>query len=464
MSTGSVSTGGSTPINVSGLASGLDTGSIITALLSVERLPITHLTNQQTKISGQQTELQTLQTNLQQLTFAVAEFSRPSLFETSQTAVSSEPLRIGATVTSGAGVGGYQVEVTQLANSAQRSFTFASPAAEDTITIEGREYTLKAGASAKELAAKINSDGKAGVYAAVTEGETIVLSSRTTGAKEGEFITVSDPGGVLTEKAGTVKEGKNAEYSVDGVAGTSTSNIVTSAIAGVTLTFNALTTTAGPVTVAVQPPGLSTSSIESQLNSFVALYNKTVEEIQTQLTTKPLPGAQSAEELATGTLFGDADLSGLLGRMRQAMYEPIEGLEASMSSPFDLGLGTGASTGSASKSAVAGLLKLDPAKLASALQANPEGTKKMLQKWSISLQATINAVAEPGGALETRANGDGEEVRAMKLRITTMNEMLAVRQKSLEATYARLEAVISKNSAQGAWLTSQAEQLSASGI
>ena len=465
MSTGSVTTGGgSSPISVTGLASGLDTSSIITALLSVERLPITHLSNQQTKLTGQQTELQTIQTSLQQLVFSAAEFSLPSLFETSQTATSSEPLRVGAVVTSGAGVGGYQVEVTQLANSAQRTFTFASPAAEDTVTIEGREYTVKAGATAKELAAKINADGKGGVYAAVTDSETLVLSSRTTGAKEGESITVSDPGGMLTEKAGTAKEGKDAEYSVDGVAGTSTSNVVTSAIAGVTLTFNSLTTTAGAVTVAVQAPGLSATAIETQLNSFVSLYNKTIEEIQTQLTTKPIVGAESATELATGTLFGDSDLSGLLGRMRQTMYEPIAGLAAEMSSPFDIGLSTGVATGSSSQSSISGLLKLDPAKLASALQANPEGAKTMLQKWSASLQATINQVAEPGGTLETRANGDGEEVRSMKLRITTMNEMLAVRQKALEQTYARLEAVISKNSAQSSWLTSQAEQLSASGI
>ena len=463
MSTGSVSTSGSSPINVSGLASGLDTNSIIQALLAAERLPITHLTNQQTRIAGQQSILQTLQTNLQQLTFSATEFSRPSLFETAQTAISSEPLRIAATVTSGAGVGGYQVEVTQLANSAQRTFGFVSPTAEDTITIEGREYKLQAGATAKDLAGKINADGKAGVYAAVTDSETIVLSSRTTGAKEGEFIAVSDPGGTLTEK-GTAKAGRNAEYSIDGVAATSTSNTVTGAIAGVTLTFNALTTTVGAVTVAVQPPAPSTTAIESQLNSFVALYNKTVEEIQSQLTTKPLAGAQSASELTTGTLFGDSDLSGLLGRMRQSMYEPIEGLEATMSSPFDIGLGTGASTGSASQSAVTGLLKLDPAKLTSALQANPEGAKKMLQKWSVALQSTINAVAAPGGALETRANGDGEEVRSMKLRITTMNEMLAVRQKSLEQTYARLEAIISKNTAQGSWLTNQTEQLNSSGL
>ena len=78
------------------------------------------------------------------------------------------------------------------------------------------------------------------------------------------------------------KEGKNAEYSVDGVAGTSASNTVTNAIAGVTLTLGGLTTT-GPVTIDVQAPGASVSAVEAQVQSFVKLYNSTVEAIQKQL-------------------------------------------------------------------------------------------------------------------------------------------------------------------------------------
>ncbi len=54
-----------------------------------------------------------------------------------------------------------------------------------------------------------------------------MLSNRATGNTGSEFIKVSDPGGALTEEAGTAKEGKNAEFTVDGVAGTSSSNTVT---------------------------------------------------------------------------------------------------------------------------------------------------------------------------------------------------------------------------------------------
>ena len=303
------STSGS-PLSITGLASGLDTTSIINALMAVEREPVVRMTAQQEKLQAGQIQLEGVRSSLRQLAFAVAEFRLSSLFEAAQSVTSSDPTKIGATSTGGAGVGGYEVEVKQLANSAQRTFTFASPAAADTITIDGHEYTLKAGGSAKELASKINADSSATVYAAVVGTEQIVLSNRATGTTGGEFIKVTDGGGTLTE-TGVAKEGKDAEYLVDGVAGASASNTLTGAIAGVTLTLTGLTP-GGPVTIVVQPPGANVSAIETRLQEFAKLYNSTVEAIEKQLTTKPLANPGNATEAAVGMLFGDSELSGLL--------------------------------------------------------------------------------------------------------------------------------------------------------
>ncbi len=460
MSTGSVSTAAGSPIAVTGLASGLDTKSIISALLEVERQPITHLTFQQEKIADQAKALGTIQSSLLQLTYAVSEFKLPSLFEGVQTVTSSEPARVAAAITSGAGVGGYEVEVTQLANSAQRSYKFTAPAAEETVTVGGREYTLKAGSSAAELASKLNADGKGTVYAAVVDSETIVLSSRATGTGTLEAITAT--GAALTENAGTSKEGKDAEYKVDGVAGTSATDVITNAIPGVSLTLYSLTG-AGPVTVAVQAPAPNTKAIETQVQSFVTLYNSTVEAIQKQISEKPPTDATALSELTTGTLFGDRDLTNLLNEMRETMYEPIAGLASTMASPTDIGISTGAATGTSTSTAasLAGVLKFEPAKLASAIAANPEAVQLMVGKWSTAINKVVNQLAEPGATLESRINGDGQQVREMKERISTMNEMLAMRQRALEETYAQLEAVISRNTATGSWLSEQSAQLTA---
>jgi flagellar hook-associated protein 2 len=453
----------SAPITVTGLASGLETTKIIAALMSSEREPVTHLGNEQAKLEAEQSQLSSIQSKLQQLSLLASEFSLPSLFENSQTVTSSEPQRVSAATSSGAGVGGYEVEVTQLANSAQRTFTFTTPESEQTLTIDGQEFTLKEGESAKELASAINANGKATVYAAVLTSGAIVLSDRATGDTGSEFIKVT--GVALTEVPEAAKEGKNAKFTIDGVEGESSSNTVTDAIPGVTLTLGGLTPS-GPVTIDVDAPGPSTSVVEAQVQSFIKLYNSTVEDIQTQLQTKPFAKPGSKSEYETGILFGDVELTGLLDGMRDTMYEPVAGLSSEMSSPFDIGISTGAPTGSgaSSQASLEGLLTLEPAKLSEAVKANPAGVEQMLQQWSQKLQSQVNAIGAPGGALEARINGDSAQVSQLTTQINNMNELLAHREKSLQATYAALEGVISRNTAQSAWLTQQQESLSKSGI
>jgi flagellar hook-associated protein 2 len=451
------------PITVTGLASGLETTKIIAALMSSEREPVTHLTNEQDKLGAEESQLQSIQSKLQQLSLEASEFSLPSLFESSQMVTSSEPQRVSAATSSGAGVGGYEVEVTQLANSAQRTFTFTTPSSEQTLTIDGQEFTLKEGETAQELASAINTNSKASVYAAVLTTGAIVLSDRATGDTGGEFVKVS--GVALTEVAGTAKEGKNAKFTVDGVEGESASNTAEDAIPGVTLTLGGLTPS-GPVTIDVQAPGPSSSVVEAQVQSFIKLYNSTVEDIQTQLQTKPLAKSASKSEYESGILFGDVELTSLLDGMRETMYEPIAGLSTEMSSLFDIGVSTGSATGSgtSSQASLEGLLTLEPEKLSQAVKSNPAGVEKLLQQWSQTLQSQINSAGAPGGGLEARINGDSAQVSQLTIQINTMNELLAHREKALQATYAALEGVISRNTTQSDWLTQQEESLTKQGI
>jgi flagellar hook-associated protein 2 len=354
----------------------------------------------------------------------------------------------------GAAIGGHEIEVLQLADSAQRTFTFTSPAAEETITVNGREIKLKAAETAAELASKLNSGGEgSGVYATVLANGSLVLSSRSTGAAGAVAVT----GGALAEVAGTAKEGKNAEFVLDGVHETSESNVLTEAIPGVTMTLQALTTVGSPVSIDVQPPTTSPAALESQVQSFIKLYNSTISAIQKQITTRPPQKPSSATEFATGTLFGDGELTSVLDTMRQAMYEPLAGLPSGVNSLADIGVSTGAATGGgeSSQASLEGQLTLDPAKLAEAVKNDPEAVEKMLGEWSKNFQSLVGGVAEPGGTLEGRANGDGAQVAELTNQITSMTESLNQREHALIETYAELEAVISQNSAQSSWLAQQ---------
>ncbi len=462
MSTSVVGSASAPPLKIQGLGSGLKTEEIVSELMSIERRPLTQMQEEQTLQQDQETALRGLQSSLQSLGLSAGELKSPTLFQDSQQVTSSESSRVSASITgTGAAIGGYEVEVTQLASAAQRTFSFKSPAAAGSLTIDGHEVKLTASESIAELVDSINADSEASVYAAATNSETIVLSDRATGKTGSSFIEVADPSGTLTEKAGTAKEGRDAEYSIDGEGAVSSSNTLTEAIPGVTLTLGALTTT-GPVTINVAPPAPETTKISEQVKAFVKQYNSTLESIEHEVETKPAAGLQAQAEDRAGRLFGDSELTGLMATMREAMYTPLAGLPAQMSSLANIGVSTGAASGSSpySQSAVEGKLTIDEAALEEAIKTNPAGVQKMLAQWGASFEETVNAYAEPGaGTLANRVSEDESEASYIGQRITTLSESLAVRQQSLEARYVALETAMSKISSQSSWLTSQLASL-----
>jgi len=65
MSTQSIGTSGANgaPVNFSGLGSGLNTSSIISALMAVERAPVNRLTHEQEVLQAEQQQLQGFQSS-----------------------------------------------------------------------------------------------------------------------------------------------------------------------------------------------------------------------------------------------------------------------------------------------------------------------------------------------------------------------------------------------------------------
>jgi flagellar hook-associated protein 2 len=458
------------PLNITGLASGLDTNSIIAQLMAIESRPRQQLATQQTLDQQLASLLQGFQTQLQSLSSTVDALRSPSLFAQSQTVASSDPTKVTASTASGAGVGGYQVGVSQLANAAQRTFSFTSPSADDTVTIDGHAYALTAGGAIGDLVTAINSDANATVYAAATDSGTLVLSDRQTGNTGTSFIQVSDTTGSLVEQTALAKQGQDAQFTVDGVAGSSSSNTVTNAIAGVTLTLKALTTSGaggggGTVTVTVGAPALNADSVKSALQSFVDAYNSTVDAVRAKLSEKTVPNASTLSDKAQGLLFGDEQLTDLLSRMREAIYTPIAGLPSGMSSLADLGISTGSSDGTVSQDALAGKLTLDATKLDAAIASNPGGVHDLLMGtsgvtgWAQGFQAIVDGAAAPGGTLDARIAGENAEIADLTSSMSDWDQRLALRQQALQQQFAALESALSQSQSQGQWLSGQLASL-----
>src|SRR5689334_9142845 len=209
------------PITISGLGSSLDTESIIEGLMKVERLPQSRLERKQGQVKARETALQGILNKLNEVSSALQSLRSSTLWADVQK-VTSSSTAVTVELAGGAGPGGYQVEVTQLARAAQRTYGFTPSGAASTITVGGQTIELKAGATLADAVAAINSNHETGV-SAVAVGEKLVLSSRTTGAAS----AVSAAGAGLTEEAAKARVGQDTLYTIDGVAGSSSTNVLT---------------------------------------------------------------------------------------------------------------------------------------------------------------------------------------------------------------------------------------------
>ena len=439
-------------LQVTGLASGLDTNQIIQEEMAIYQQPVTNLQNQQTGLTATNKQLTSIQSELQTLSADALAVGDPTLFETQQAVTSSDTTRVQASSATGAGVGGYQVSVTQLANSAQATYGYTSPTSDDAITINGSAYTIKAGESVQDFVDSINSDTNGSVYAAATNSGTVVFSSRQTGAASS--ASVSDPGGSLALQSS--KAGQDALFSVDGVNGNSASNTVTNAIGGVSLTLTGVTTTSGPVTVNVGAPAPNSTNISNAINTFVTQYNKVISDVQTQLQQQP-----SSTDPTQGTLYGDPELQDLLSQMRSIMYTPGSGLPTGAATMDDIGVSTGATTGSGaeSQSALSGNLTLNATALTNMLTSNASGVKSILSSWSHSFVNTVDNAADPAGTINARINGDSSQISNLGNQISSMQSALTDKQNFLVQEFAQLEAALSSNQSESSWLTGQIASL-----
>ena len=433
---------------MTGLASGLDTNQIIQEEMAIYQQPVTNLQHQQTGLTATNKQLTSIQSELQTLSADALSVGDPTLFETQQAVTSADTTRVQASSATGAGVGGYQVSVTQLANSAQATYGYTSPTSDDAITINGSAYTIKAGESVQDFADSINSDTNGTVYAAATNSGTVVFSSRQTGAASS--VSVSDSGSSLALQSS--KAGQDALFSVDGVSGNSASNTVTNAIGGVSLTLTGVTTTSGPVTVNVGAPAPNSTNISNAINTFVTQYNKVISDIQTQLQQQP-----SSTDPTQGTLYGDPELQDLLSQMRSIMYSPGSGLPTGAATMDDIGVSTGATTGNGaeSQSALSGNLTLNATALTNMLTSNASGVKSILSSWSSSFVNTVDNAADPAGTINARINGDSSQISNLGNQISSMQSALTDKQNFLVQEFAQLEAALSSNQSESSWLTGQ---------
>lgn len=464
-------------ITLTGLASGLDTESVVAQLMALEQNKITAVQRRQTAVTQHKADLTNIKAKLDAVKSAAADLASAATWKASQTSSSSDNTKVEATLLGGAGIGGHSLQVNKLASSAQHGYTFTPNAAAGKITLfygsdpnaaDNSKLTIDvaANATATDIATAINANEGSPVYAAVVKDgadERLVFSARKTGASSDFTVDASQlAGGQLTEVPAYSRTGTalNAEYVLDGelTPRTSESNIIENAVPGVRLTLKGITTS--PVSVNTSQAAIDSEAITKKITALVDAYNAVVTMTRAEISEKRVPTATSNSDLQKGQLFGDSGMSSMLSSLKRTMTQTLSGL--GLTGLADIGIGVPKATGAAAtEDAKAGKLTIDSEKLKTMLAADytkvrdlfaGKGTDKGL---TAVISDFVSTQTGTNGMITSRVNTDDLKLKDFTKQIEKLNARMATEEKRLKAQFAAMETALNNSQAQQAWLTSQ---------
>src|SRR5918998_5623466 len=133
-------------LRLGGLSSGLDTESIVSQLMAIERQPRARLERKQAAVQARQDALRDISTKLRSLKTAAQNLASAGTWAPTQTITSSDSARVGARVVGSVAAGTYNVEVQKVATAASRTLTTQvrpNPSTLSyTMTSTGTQYTV----------------------------------------------------------------------------------------------------------------------------------------------------------------------------------------------------------------------------------------------------------------------------------------------------------------------------------
>lgn len=330
----------STPLfSIGGISSGLDTDSIITQLMQLERLPVVRFEQRQAALRQVSDAWSAVTTRLSAVRTAVDALRQPASFAAHVSATSSQPGAVTVTTSGTPATGELSVTVDRLASAHQLAAggTFASRDAlvgsggvtltrtDGTVltTVPTDEHTTLA-----QVAQRLT-DAGAGVSAQVVQtndGEHRLVLTATATGEAARFDLQSSLAGLDTTEV--LRTGDDAHLRMGTLDVYRSSNRVTDLVDGVTLQLHAVTG-AEPVTVSVQ------QDVDAAAQSIKGL----VDALNGALTTMKDLSAYNPESNASGPLQGDSTLRRLVTDLRAAVSGAVAGLDGATRHASEVGIG-----------------------------------------------------------------------------------------------------------------------------
>lgn len=466
-------------MRLSGLATGLDTSSIIEQLMGLERRPIRLMETNQAKVQNRLDLFRQLNTKLSALERAADSLMGTSLSLSSFSgtkAVSGNSALFTASSDTGAAAGTFNIEVMNLASAQKNGYGNYTAGTTGTLTIqEGANPAITVNITAgtiEGVVAEING-ANAGMSAAVFDDGLGNANSKKivlTGAKTGVTYTVGGTAavgiGVDTVQSAAVQ----AQVEIDGNLVTSNSNTITSALSGVTLNLVA----AGTSTLTVSK---DQSGAVAKVKDFIDKYNDVVDFLEKN-------SSYDDKTKRAGAFLGDSMTSGIrmqLSRLATDLVNPVApATDPNGYSSYATNVGIELTR--------EGTLKLDETKLTAALAASPNLVYDLFSKEEGSAgvgsakRVVVGAGATAGDGIAVRISGyvqsliktggdylaagqDGSLLGAIKGmektidgfddRIEAYERRLELRERSLRAQFTAMERSVSMLRSQGSYMTNQ---------
>ena len=445
-------------LSIGGLATGLDTNSIVDQLVALEKRSQVDLLNiQQLDVQSQKTALQTFNTKLVDVLAAVDKL-RDSRSAISRTATSSDTSVLTAVAGTGALKGTTNITVNSLARGAIAVSANGKSATDATVASGSGSFSFKVGSGATQtisidasttlegLTNSINALG-AGVVSSVvnlgtdaTPDYRLRLASASTGTSSNISIVHDDTNLGLS----VTQSAQNASISVTGFATpfSRESNVISDIIPGVTLSL----LKEGSVTVASDT---DTAAVASNVQAVATAYNALVSFVNDQsAVTQDTSSAD--KDVTGGPLAFDTTVKSILTGLHDVVSNKVEGLSGTYSLLAEIGLTSNKD----------GSLSFDASKLSTALSSN-EGDVSALFSGSGSIDGVFDRIHQyltdvtgSSGVLTVHSNSLADQIKSLQTRMEDGQRNVDAYQQNLKDQFTSLELLVNQLKSQGSLLTS----------
>jgi flagellar hook-associated protein 2 len=317
--------------------------------------------------------------------------------------------------------------------------------------ISGPSITIDAtNNSLQGLRDAINNSATAGVTASIVDisgdgtQNQIVLSSTGTGtAGRVELIETTATGTAAAlnlrslNPPGAVADfsALDAEFSVNGLTLTRSSNSITDAVSGVSFNLQK----AGVATIGITQAADISDKLQTFVNAYNAVNKVIASQYQPDSTGKP-----------TGLLAGDPTLRMIQHQMRDSLNS-ISSNGGAFTNLADIGLGRNANDE----------LTLDTSVLSSKLAGSPSDVRALLFGKTVGDKGLFNSIHgaydnlsdNVTGAVQTAINGYQSSIKSLNKSIADQTQRISVLKAMLTKQYAAVDAAIGQLNGQGTALT-----------